>query len=277
MLHLRRRSRAKFRSRLRPLELRRPDREADEDDHPAGAGQRHERQPADHDQQRRRRPPRCGRSGAMRGWRGSCAARPSRRPRPRGSRAGRARRWCRSWPESPTGAQPHGSMRSPALRAKTSAARAVTGPGAGSDRSSTAEIGSTSLVELVRNTSSAVVEHRQRQRLLAHGHPLGAAPLERQLAGDAGQAARVQRRREHAPRPPRRTRWSRCPRTARRGCWRRPPRCRRAPWRRRARRRSRRTTSSSARRSRCARCGSTGPRRPSRAPAAAAGRPAVTM
>ena len=271
-LHLRRRSRAKSQQALRPLELRRPHREADEDDHPAGAGQRHERQAAHDDQQAD-----DAHHDAVDAVRGGLGADPAP-PGPvvvlgvAGGACRRARRWCRSWPESPTGPQGHGSMPLPGHAGEDlGRARAVTGPGAGSGRSSTAEIGSTSLVELVRNTSSAVSSTDSGSVCSRTGSPSARHHSMRQLAGDAGQAAGVQRRREqHAVHDDEDVGAGALAQLAA-GVGEDRLDGRRGPWRGRGPPRSRRTTSSSARRSRCARCGSTGPRRPSRAPAAAAG------
>ena len=82
----------------------------------------------------------------------------------------------------------------------------------------------------------------------------GAAPLDDQRAGDAGEAAARPASAYAARRRRRRRRWSRCPRTGAPAGWRRSPRWRRARGRRRGRRRSRRTTSTSPRPARRARC-----------------------
>ena len=107
----------------------------------------------------------------------------------------------------------------------------------------------------MRNASVGVREAVDRDRRL-----VDVDQLEHQLPGDAGEAARVERRRAAARRRARRTRSCRCPRTARRGCWRTAPRRTRAPGPSRGRRRSRRSSSSSRRRRPSARCGPTGTR-----------------
>ena len=144
---------------LRPLELGRPDRDADEDDEPSGSGRRHGDETDDDDHQ-----PQHGHDGPV------CAVGGRVRPDPPTPLPPVVVRVQGDVVVEVLGGLALGVARAARSRvqvlgaraAKTLAARAVTGPGV-SSRSSTAWTASTSRVELVMKTSSAVSQDVERE------------------------------------------------------------------------------------------------------------------